>query len=151
VRGVAEALQIRTDQHSIKVRAPEHPVLISCDSDRLGQVLTNLLTNALVHTAAGTIEVDLQVEDQEARIRVSDEGPGIPAADLERVFDAGFRGPYRANEEPESGSGLGLHIAKRIVEAHGGHISAENRPERGAVFTIALPVKLPSGVGTGSG
>jgi len=79
----------------------------------------------------------VQLADGQLNLRVADRGPGIPAAVLPRIFDKFFRAPHA----PTGGSGLGLTIVKGFVEAHGGAISAENRPGGGVMFTIRLPQK----------
>jgi len=120
---------------------------LRADPQRLGQVLTNLLSNALRHTPAGG-EIDVMVEPQEGGIlfAVQDSGPGIAAADLPHLFDRFYRGD-RSRSRATGGSGLGLTIARQLVEAHGGRIWAESPPpgrERGSVFSVWLPA------GTGS-
>jgi two-component system sensor histidine kinase KdpD len=100
------------------------------------QALTNLLLNAAVHTPAGT-PIWLQVRHDSGRLifSVADGGPGLPPDLLPRIFEKFFRAP----NAPAGGSGLGLAIVKGFVEAHGGEITAANRPGGGAVFTISLP------------
>ena len=105
------------------------------------QALTNLLLNAVVHTPAGT-PILLQVRHENGRLvlSVADGGPGLPPDLLPRIFDKFFRAP----NAPAGGSGLGLAIVKGFVEAHGGQISAANRPGGGAIFTISIPqTELP--------
>lgn len=75
-------------------------------------------------------------------VEVSDNGPGIPAGSLPRLFDAFYRAPSEGGRP--QGSGLGLAVAKGLVEAHGGRITAENRPEGGARFAFTLPVSTES-------
>jgi len=107
------------------------------DRHRFEQVLLNLLANALRHTPAGGM-IELRAAragDHEIELRVSDTGPGIPTDSLSRIFDRFYRtDPSREG----GGAGLGLSIAKALVEAHGGKIWAENRPEGGASFVIQL-------------
>ncbi len=121
----------------LDVQAPEDAP-IAGDAGRLRQVLLILLDNALKHTSAGgVITVSVERHGGYARLRVCDTGPGIAPDDLPHVFDR-F---YRANRERrDEGSGLGLSIAHWIVAAHGGWMTAANAPERGAVFTVALPL-----------
>lgn len=108
------------------------------DAGRLRQVLLIILDNALKHTSAGgTITVGVQRHAHDVRLQVRDTGPGIAARDLPHVFDRFYRG---GRERRDEGSGLGLAIARWIVEAHGGRITAANAPDRGAVFTVTLPL-----------
>jgi signal transduction histidine kinase len=108
---------------------------IEVDPYRLRQVLSNLASNALNQMPdGGTLEVTASHERDRARIEMADTGPGIPPDRLEQVFERFVR------SSDSTGSGLGLSIARDLVEAHGGTIAAANRPEGGAVFKIELPV-----------
>jgi two-component system, OmpR family, sensor histidine kinase KdpD len=104
------------------------------------QVLVNLLHNAVTYTAPGIrIRITAKVEGEQFILAVADRGPGIPPQDINRVFDKFYRAPG----SPPGTSGLGLSICKGLVEAHGGTISAENRPTRGgARFTVRLPLHV---------
>lgn len=107
--------------------------------DRLQQVVGNLVDNATRHAPRGTqVTVALSEEAGQAVLRVMDEGPGIPAADLAHLFQRFYRAQY-SRDRKTGGAGLGLAIVKAIVVAHRGTIDAENRPEGGAVFTVRLP------------
>ena len=108
------------------------------DSERLGQVATNLLTNAITYNREnGEVRVEGEVKDGTAILRVSDTGVGISAEDLPRVFDR-F---YRVDSSRTSGNtGLGLAISKAIVEAHGGQIEVASQLNVGTVFTVRLPL-----------
>jgi signal transduction histidine kinase len=129
----------RTSRHSIELDAPPR-VMFSCDRDRIGQLLTNLLTNAVKYTPSGEIRVRVWMEDQAARISVSDHGPGIPTDQIDVVFAPGGRLQQDGRDDQAGGTGLGLHIARAVVEAHGGRIWVENRPEGGASFQVSLPL-----------
>ncbi len=105
------------------------------DPDRAQQIFANLFDNARKHGGA-TITVELASEHGEAVARVSDDGPGIPPHELERIFHRFYR-VDRSRSQP--GTGLGLAIAKHLVAAHGGAIRAYNRPGGGATFEVRLP------------
>lgn len=139
VVGVALAqLEARLKNRHITVDISAGLPLVPLDMVLLAQALVNLLDNVLKYAPADTaIEIKGGVSGQEARLEIADYGPGIPEEDLERVFDKFYRAP-----RPESigGTGLGLSICRGIVEAHHGHIWAKNRPQGGAVITIALPL-----------
>jgi PAS domain S-box-containing protein len=107
------------------------------DPDKLAQVVGNLVENALRH-GSGTVSVTIRPRDGGAEVRVSDEGDGIPAEAQSRVFSKFWRGGGRG------GTGLGLYIAKGIVEAHGGTIEAGRAPSGGAQLTCWLPAGTPS-------
>jgi signal transduction histidine kinase len=115
---------------------PSAPVLISGDRVRLQQMLSNVLENALKHTSAGgTIEVRLQSGTRQATISVSDTGEGIPGDVLPHVFD-----PFRHHGNG-GGLGIGLNVTRRLVELHGGHITAHSSgPGTGAEFVMSLPI-----------
>jgi two-component system sensor histidine kinase GlrK len=115
------------------------------DEERMQQVLDNLLSNAVKFTPeGGTIRMVAGVQGAEQRwveIRVCDTGQGIPAEDVTRIFDKFYQSSYH-RQEGQQGTGLGLTIARHIVEAHGGKIWAESRVGEGATFVVRLPVNL---------
>ncbi|MDY7227811.1 PAS domain S-box protein [Hyalangium rubrum] len=107
------------------------------DRLRVEQVLTNLLSNAIKYAANAPIEVSLVQEEDTAVLEVSDRGPGIPEADLSRIFE---RFERAAEVRHYGGLGLGLYVVREIVKAHDGMVTAHNRPGGGACFTIRLPL-----------
>jgi two-component system sensor histidine kinase ChvG len=114
-------------------------LVVDASDDRLTQVFENLLDNALSFSPpGGTVTVDVAVEGSAIVTRVADMGPGIPEANLARIFDRFFT--QRPDASRGGHTGLGLAIVKAIIEAYGGSITAANG-ERGAVFTIRLPRK----------
>jgi PAS domain S-box-containing protein len=126
----------RTKGVELAARVPPGLPALSLDVARMEQVLENLLANAIHHAPRGT-SVQLTVELLEGQraiaFRVEDEGSGIAPADLSRLFEPFF-------SRRQGGTGLGLPIVHRIVDAHGGIVHAANRPTGGAVFTVTLPV-----------
>ncbi len=118
------------------------PVLI--DSAEFGRAVRNLMTNAIRHTPPnGTIEVLGEIQSGMACVSVTDECGGIPPDDLPRVFDVAFRGESARTPDPSGGAGLGLSIARGIVEAHSGEISVRNTGP-GCQFLITLPLARPA-------
>ena len=110
------------------------------DADLLKQLLLNLVDNAVAYTPpGGRVELSLDVDGAQARLSVRDTGPGIAAADLERIFERFYR-LDEARTRRSGGAGLGLAIARWIAEAHGGHIAVESVVGRGSVFTLVLPL-----------
>jgi signal transduction histidine kinase len=107
------------------------------DPDKLAQVIGNLIENALRH-GSGAVTVTVAARGEGAEITVTDEGDGIPAQALGRIFTKFWRGGSRG------GTGLGLYIAKGIVEAHGGTIEAGRAPTGGAMLRFSLPAGTPS-------
>jgi two-component system, OmpR family, sensor histidine kinase KdpD len=121
---------------SIKVEMPSEPMLGRLDVSLVQHSLANLLLNAVYHTPTNTpVEVQAQLADGNLVLSVADRGPGIPAELLPRIFDKFFRAP----SAPAGGSGLGLTIVKGFIDAHGGTVTAHNRPGGGTIFTMRLP------------
>jgi two-component system, OmpR family, sensor kinase len=120
--------------------APAPPGEVTADRDRIVQVIRNLIRNAVDHTGpGGAIRIAaVSVADRSVRISVSDDGPGIPAAERERIF-VRFHRVEPSRDRRTGGTGLGLAIARAIVEAHGGRIWADDAPEGGARITFELP------------
>ena len=118
----------------LSVDFPGAPALVTGDPERLEQVFVNLLSNAAKFTGRGGVSVRLREESGTVRVEVEDTGPGIAAADLGRIFDK-----FERVGEHEEGSGLGLPIARDIIELHHGHLWAESEPGQGSRFIVALP------------
>jgi signal transduction histidine kinase len=124
---------------SLRLHLPDQPVRIRHDPQRIGQVVTNLVLNAIKFTGrSGSVDVSLESADSGARIAVVDTGVGIDADELPHIFERFYRGS-QANEARGSGSGLGLAIVRSIVDMHGGSIEVESRVGRGSRFTVILP------------
>ncbi|MFD2684602.1 HAMP domain-containing sensor histidine kinase [Streptomyces phyllanthi] len=165
VRQAADAFRAGHPDRPLTVTTGPEPVRLRLDPLRIRQVLDNLLTNAAVHTPAGTkvtVEVSAEVPAERlgegaapasakraaesgprgttgtAVVRVTDAGPGIPAADQDRVFDRFYR-VDKARSRDRGGSGLGLAVACSLVEAHGGTIDLSGEPGA-TTFTIRLPI-----------
>jgi signal transduction histidine kinase len=118
---------------------PPNPVRIRHDPQRIGQVVTNLVGNALKYTPrGGSVPVELRPIPGGASIVVRDTGIGIDATELSRIFDRFYRGTL-ANEARGSGSGLGLAIVKSIVDLHAGRVAVDSRLGGGTTFTVTLP------------
>ena len=132
------SIQAQTERHAIRVVAPDEPVRGEWDAGRIGQVLQNLLTNAVKYSpAGGTVTVTAATSGMEAHLAVHDEGPGIAEEHLPLLFER-F---YRSGTTGAGGLGLGLYIARMLVEAHGGRITAASTPGRGSTFTVTLPMR----------
>jgi two-component system sensor histidine kinase KdpD len=124
-------------EHPLTVKLPDDLPLVYCDGLLMGQVLTNLLENAVKYTPPGTpLELSVKPMAFDVVVELADRGPGIPPGDKERIFEKFVRGHGAGG-----GVGLGLTICRSIVTAHGGIIWAENRPDGGAVFRFTLPLE----------
>jgi signal transduction histidine kinase len=123
----------------IELDLPDAPIRIRHDPPRIGQVVANLVGNAVKFTPKdGVVRVSAEAERGGARIDVTDTGVGIDAAELPHIFDRFYRGS-RANEARGSGSGLGLAIVRSIVDMHGGTVTVESGVDSGSRFTVRLP------------
>ncbi|KUL75372.1 MULTISPECIES: HAMP domain-containing sensor histidine kinase [unclassified Streptomyces] len=139
----ADAFRATRPGHPLTVVPGPGPVPLRLDPQRIRQVLDNLLTNAAVHTPPGTpVSVAVSVADGTAQVSVTDAGPGIPPADAARVFDRFYR-VDKARSRDRGGSGLGLAVARSLVEAHGGRITVSAEPGR-TRFTVTLPTTAPA-------
>jgi signal transduction histidine kinase len=126
----------------ISVDAPGDFPPVNIDYDRISQVLRNLLSNAIKHTGhGGQISISARLQDQWVKISVADNGEGIPAEDLPNMFERFYR-VDKSRARNGGGSGLGLTIAKRLVEAHGGTIEVRSELGKGSCFSFTIPVAI---------
>jgi histidine kinase len=143
IQTVTKRLRHQFDEKrvTLTLSLPHDPILVLADEDRIIQVLTNLIGNALQYTLSnGTVTVSIEGDKNEARISVRDTGYGIPAEHLKHIFDRFYR-VDKSRSRAHGGSGIGLTIAKHLVEAHGGKIWAESDGEnKGSVFVFTLPL-----------
>jgi two-component system sensor histidine kinase BaeS len=125
---------------ALAVAGTEAAVPLVADPERLRQLFANLLENSLRYTdAGGRLEIALRREEGQATVTFSDSAPGVPAADLERLFERLFR-VEGSRRRATGGAGLGLAICRNIAEAHGGTITAAPSPLGGVTITVALPL-----------
>lgn len=119
------------------------PIPTEIDVERITQVLNNYMNNACKYTPPVTpIEVSVEVVQEEARVLVRDEGPGLTAEEQEQVWKLFYRVPgVEANEGASKGAGLGLYICQVIVEQHQGRVGVESTPGVGSIFWFTLPLK----------
>jgi signal transduction histidine kinase len=140
VRQQVEMMQRLADDRglALRVELPETPVVITADPTRIGQVISNLLTNAMKFTeSGGAITVTGACDGAWAEVRVRDTGKGIPPDQLPGIFD---RYHQLQRDKRTGGLGLGLALVKGLVELHHGRVTAESTPGEGSTFTISLPV-----------
>jgi two-component system OmpR family sensor kinase len=135
----AEGLRALTDERGVSVVIEGEAPTVLGDSDRLQQVIANLLDNATRMTpSGGIVHVVLAADEDSAILTVADQGPGIPEDALPHLFDRFYRA-QASRDRSTGGAGLGLAIVQAIAQAHAGGITATNRPEGGSAFTLRLP------------
>jgi signal transduction histidine kinase len=145
VSDALESMRAQAEKKNVRLQGQVEgvPPRVPMDAPRMQRVLYNLMQNAIRHTPAdGTITLTVRGASDKVELTVADSGEGIPGSDLPYVFDRFYRGqPARTRDKQEPGprAGLGLAIAKGIVEAHGGTISATSQPGEGATFHVVLP------------
>jgi two-component system sensor histidine kinase BaeS len=137
-QAATEEPRIRASDMDLRIDVPERPVTVLGDADRLGQVVSNLLSNAARYCRAGdTVTVGVAACDGQARLVVSDTGPGISPDDLPHVFDRLWRGQ---GADRVGGSGIGLAVVRELVTAHGGRVEATSDGRSGTHVTVTLPL-----------
>ena len=143
IREVVDEMRMRTEAHYFVVDLPSELPRVWADVRRIRQVLTNLIGNAIKYTKGGQISVACEVEQEWVVISVSDQGEGIPPEYLDKVFERFFQ-VDGASTRRVGGSGLGLSIARGIVEAHNGKIWVESTVGQGSTFRFTLPLATES-------
>lgn len=148
---IVERLAPIAPDHEVRIEHAE-PAVVLGDPDRLRQLVTNLIENAIRYSpGSGRVAVRVALPDQNCvRLEVADNGVGIPPEHLSRIFDRFYR-VDPARSRATGGSGLGLAIVKHIAESHGGKVTAASEPGVGSTFTVMLPVEAPAAAGPGSG
>jgi signal transduction histidine kinase len=130
--------KIQEREIKVKVESPADMPAIKADRDKLKQVFLNLLSNAIKYnTAGGSIDLRVEVAEEEVAVHVCDSGPGISPEHQEHLFEKFYRVP--GTEKTVQGTGLGLSICKRIVEAHRGSITLQSQVDVGTDFIVHLP------------
>ena len=129
-------LDCRLDTRRVHIDLAADLPLVQLDALAIEQVLINIIDNAVEYTPDGSaITISARLQDEEVVVEVADEGSGLPAGTEQRIFEKFFRAGRNRR-----GIGLGLAIARGIVEAHGGKITARNRADRGALFRFTIPL-----------
>ncbi|HYY78980.1 MAG TPA: HAMP domain-containing sensor histidine kinase [Actinomycetes bacterium] len=135
-RGILDRFEIRHERHAFAIGFPDGFPAIYADPDKVEQVLTNLVENAVKFSDGGKVTVAGEATGDAVEVAVRDQGIGIPAGQLPLIFTKFYQRP---SSGPPSGTGLGLYIAKGLVEAHGGRIWADSEPGRGTEVRFRLP------------
>ena len=141
VEKVVQKLRAQTQQHTFSVDFPPDFPPVQADYERIREVLSNLINNAIKYSpAGGLIWVSGTVRDHEVVISVSDEGVGIPEDEQERIFEPFSRVDSSLTRQTP-GAGLGLFLVKSVVEAHGGRVWVDSQLGRGSTFSFTLPLR----------
>jgi signal transduction histidine kinase len=144
IRGIIEDIRTSMPQRIIALEAPDiSDIPVQVDSDRIGQVLMNYLTNALKYAdACQPVVVRVEVKDQTVRVAVEDKGPGIPTEQQQYIWQRFYKVPgIRARNGSGTGLGLGLYICRTLIEYHGGQVGVESEAGRGSTFWFTLPLR----------
>ena len=140
IRARVSAFQVQHPTRSIRMMVDAGEAVVVADPDRMRQVVDNLLSNALKYSAEGTdIDLEVQMVDSEMLTSVTDHGIGIPRDEIPQLFER-FHRARNVSSRYYGGLGLGLYIARAIIEAHGGSISVQSIEGQGSTFTMRLPV-----------
>lgn len=140
IERLAERFQTQTTQHQIKTKLPSNLPVIVADELRLNQLLANLVSNSIKYSPGGVIEIGAETRGDNLIVCVSDEGPGINPNDAPFVFDRFYRSPDATRQT--KGAGLGLYLAKAIVDSHGGKIWIDPEKGKGACICFSLPLTI---------
>ena len=133
-------LQLEKKDINLKQTIPENIPLVMIDALRIGQIISNLLTNALRYTPkGGTVDIGLKRKDSMVEVWIKDTGPGIPQEELPYIFKRFYR-VDKSRSRTSGGTGLGLAIAKYFVDAQGGYIHAESEVGKGTCITFSIPI-----------
>jgi len=134
---LAQRFKTQTDKHTISVNFPEDFPVVLADEVRIEQVITNLLNNAIKYSDSGEISINGRIQPDVVIVCVRDQGQGIAQQDLPYVFDRFYRSPDSAREK--KGAGLGLYLARAIVEAHSGKIWVDSKIGQGTQICFSIP------------
>jgi signal transduction histidine kinase len=148
IEDVVRSLRPQTDSSEQTLTAQVEPnlPLVDVEPDRIRQILVNLVTNAHEYSPVrASIQVIGRVADGAVKIDVTDNGPGIPPAQIEHIFERFVRGDAGLTQRV-GGTGLGLAITKSLVELHGGTIAVDSEVGRGSTFSVVLPLSPPGSV-----
>ncbi len=144
VRAATAAAESGQDEVAVHAKIAGTLPTVRGDAERLRQVLSNLIDNAVKYSpAGGEVRVSTRSENGRVEVAVADRGPGIPSEQQRLIFEK--FGRAKLGDKTKPGTGLGLFIARSIAEAHGGRIDVDSAPDRGATFTLTLPLDPPDG------
>ncbi len=141
IRDAVQRRKAMTPEMDIRLVVPDDLPVVMIDTTRVAQVLDNLMSNAAKYAAGAPVTIRARSGGRTVEVEVQDEGPGIAAEHLPHLFERFYRVP--ASGSSVRGTGLGLHICRKIIEAHGEHISVSSTPGLGTTFRFTLPVASP--------
>jgi signal transduction histidine kinase len=139
---VVDIMRTHTEKHQLRISAPEQPLVVEGDMDKIEQILINLLSNAIKYSPRGG-PIDVIVEDRGNTVEFSvrDQGMGMTPDQAEHVFDKFYRIQERSRQKPSDakGTGIGLYLTRALVNAHGGNIRVRSVPDEGSTFIVTIP------------
>lgn len=141
IRDAVQRRKSMSPEMDIRLAIPEDPLVVMIDATRVAQVLDNLMSNAAKYAPGAPVTIRARALGSSVEVEVEDAGPGIAAEHLPHLFERFYRVPTSGSTA--RGTGLGLHICRKIVEAHGGQISVNSTPGQGTTFRFTLPVASP--------
>jgi len=143
IKQIVPHFEAMTDKHTFEVKLPEKPVELFVDKDKMGQVLKNILGNAVKYSPeGGVIKLTGEVVDGHYQVAVEDQGTGMTPEQVAQVFDKFFRAD--TTDTAVEGTGLGMTIVKHIVEAHGGKVWVQSEYGKGTRVTFSIPIEAES-------
>jgi len=138
---INEMYQLTARENGLQLKADlERELMVDADRAELAQVFSNLISNALKFSNSGTVNIKAQRNANQVVVKITDQGPGIPAQDVPLIFDEFYQVQHASLGKRPQGIGLGLPIAKRLVEAHHGTIGVESQIGKGSTFTVTFPL-----------
>jgi two-component system sensor histidine kinase KdpD len=141
IANAMEDMQQKAQSYKFALKSPKSLPLVEADPRRIRQVIDNLLGNAIKYSPDGTeISVICEVDDQSLAVHVKDQGVGIAANEIDKIFERFYQAASGTSSHKAGGVGLGLAICKGIIEAHKGRIWAQSELGKGSVFTFTLPL-----------
>lgn len=138
VKDISLRARSRNENLAVRLELKASNLPVQADPTRLAQVFDNILNNAIKYAPGSPVTITLDKKDQMATVSISDQGPGIPAQHVDKLFQRFYRAPESSTVT--RGTGLGLYICRKIIQAHNGEISAESEPGKGTTFHLHLPL-----------
>ncbi len=143
IRGATSSFQLQADKHTFDIILPEEPVEVMMDGEKMEQVLGNILGNAVKYSPeGGLIQVKGEIKEDNYHVSIKDEGVGMTPDQVEKIFDKFYRADTSNTTISGTGLGLGMSIAKQLIEAHNGKVWVKSKLGKGTTVRFAIPVRV---------